>query len=148
MPPQGTHGFVATLSNGTTVAEHHGDYTVIAGERKPFVRLCTFVAENGLYLTSLRYNANSTVYHAPKLDQRWEKGGLHPDRYGIEYIVELEEGPQGREECHYVDVAAYYGDMSVHTIIELGGSQHVHTQLRQGYIALASAPAIQQVMGS
>lgn len=136
------HGWIASLSDGTTANEHHGDYTVIDGERKPFVRLCNFLLREKLHLTSLRYNANGTTYHAPKLDQRWNKGGIHPTGYSLEYVAEIEEDVSGvRSQALYVDIAAIYSDISVHTIIEIGDQQQVYTQVRQGYKPMAEAVA-------
>ena len=137
MQANATHNFVATLSDGTVAAEHSGQWVVIDGERKPWVRLGDYLLQNGLHVTSLRYNANGTTYHAPKLDTRFEKGGQEPDWYSLEYIIEVEEGPNGREEMHLVDIGAYFGDVSVHQIIELGGQETSWVQLRKNYKAMA-----------
>jgi hypothetical protein len=40
-----------------------------------------------------------------------------------------------------VDIGAIYADMSVHTIIEIGGQQTVWTQVRQNYKPMAEVPA-------
>lgn len=141
-----THGFVATLSNGATVAEHQSEWIIIEGERKPWVRLGDYLLKNKLYLTSLRYNGNGQTYHAPKLDTRFEKGGLHPDWYSLEYIFEHEEGASGASDTLLVDIGAYYGDMSMHTIIEIGGQRTVWTQVRKGHRAMAYVAGKEQAM--
>lgn len=138
---EATHGFVATLSDGTVAAEHQDNWAILPGERKPWVRLAQHLAQEGLHVTSLRYNANGQTYHAPKLDTRFEKGGRAPDHYAIEYILEREESPGSVVERLFVDIGAYYGNASVHMLIELGGQQSVWTQLRNGYAAMQKAPA-------
>jgi hypothetical protein len=143
MPADATHGFVATLSDGTTVAEHTGEWTIVEGARKPWVRLCDYLLENKLYITSLRYNINGVTYHAPKLDTRFEKGGIHPKGYSLEYIYEREEGfmPVGVTEFLAVDVGAYYGGPSVHQIVEVGGQKTAWMQVRNEYKPMAPAVA-------
>lgn len=142
MQAEATHGFVATLSNGTTAAEHTEQWQLIDGARKPIVRLCQFLAENNLFVTSLRYNANGQTYHIPKLDTRFNKGGLQPDHYSTEYIYERDEGFEGVTEKLFVDLGAFYGDVSVHTIFEVGGQHTLWVQVRNKYRPMLLLPAI------
>ena len=142
MQAEATHGFVATLSNGTTAAEHSEQWDIIEGARKPIVRLSQYIAENNLFVTSLRYNANGQTYHMPKLDTRFEEGGLQPDHYSVEYIYERDEGFDGVTEKLFVDLGAFYGEVSVHTIIEIGGQQNMWSHVRSGYNPMLRLRAI------
>ena len=124
------YGFVATLSNGTVAAENNGMWTVIPGERKPWVRLQQYCADNDLHITSLRLNVDGQTYHLPKIDTRFNTGALHPDSYSIQYIGEVE---QDGTTNNLIDVGAYYGDVSVHLMCELDGQHTSWTQVRQDF---------------
>lgn len=127
------HGWIANLSNGEIAVEHEGDWIVRPGERLPWPRLSSFCGNNKIHITALAFEANGTKFYAPKLDTRFEKGGIQPDAYSIEYIAEFEEGPEGSVQGLLADIGSYYGKISVHTIVEIGGQEHVWTQVRQDY---------------
>lgn len=135
-----TH-WVATLSDGTVAVEHKGDWQIIEGERKPWVRLCQLLQDKNLHITSLRYNANGQTYHAPRLNDRFMHGGDHPISYSIQYIFERDEGIDGVREFNAVDIGAQYEGFSVNQIIELGGQRTSWVQVRYGFEPLAPARA-------
>jgi len=117
--PEGT--WVATLSDGSTITEHSGDFKIIPGERKPWVRLCNFMGENKLWITSLRFNYRGRTIHLPRA--KFEKFNLQervkpPIYYSLQYHHEAEMtlGGQVIEEWLYVDLAAHYPDFAVHFI--------------------------------
>src|SRR6476469_8851193 len=117
--PEGT--WVATLSDGSTVTEHTGDFKILEGERKPWIRLCRFLGSNHLWLTSLRFNYRGLTIHMPrtKLDKFGMENRVKPPLYyALQYHHEAEMTMGGavQEEWSYVDLAAHYQDFAVHYI--------------------------------
>lgn len=45
--------WIASLSNGDTITEGKGDYTVTTGELSPYQRLLAFCRDNDVHLTSI-----------------------------------------------------------------------------------------------
>lgn len=138
-----THHWVATLSDGTVAIENKGDWSVVEGERKPWVRLCDHLVKNNLHITSLRYNANGTTYHAPRLNDRFMHGGEHPETYSIQYIYERDEGSDGVTETQLVDIGAQYEGFSVNQVIELDDQSNGKSwvQVRRDFVPMAPARA-------
>lgn len=112
--------WVATLSDGTTAVEHTGEYQIIPGERKPWVRLCEFTTENGLHLTSLRLNYKGRTIHMPR--SKFDRFDMNernraPLFYALQYHIEGEFLENGEfSQTNFVDLAAHYGDFAVHYI--------------------------------
>jgi hypothetical protein len=112
--------WVATLSNGTTFVEHTGDYRIIPGERKPWVRLCAFLAENDLHLTALRLEFKGRTIHLPQSD--FDRFSLNarsksPLYYSLQYHLEGTIDGSGQfSQGNFVDLAAHYEDYAVHFI--------------------------------
>lgn len=117
--PEGT--WVATLSDGSTITEHSGQFKIIEGERKPWVRLCRFLGDNKLWLTSLRLNYRGRTIHMPRT--KLDKFGMTertrtPLYYSLQYHHEAEMtfGGAVKEEWNYIDLAAHYQDFAVHFV--------------------------------
>jgi hypothetical protein len=112
--------WVATLSDGTTAVEHSEDWKIIEGQRKPWVRLCQFAAEEGLHLTSLRLNFRGRTIHMPRMAfDRFDMNeqSLAPKFYSLQYHIEgefLDNG--GFSQVDFVDLAAHYDGYVVHYI--------------------------------
>jgi hypothetical protein len=140
--------WVATLSNGETAVEHSGDYQIIPGERKPWVRLTKFLVENDLYLTSLRLNFKGRTVHLPR--PNFDRFGLNqlskePLFYSLQYNLEGEIKNGGiLEQKHFIDLVSHYDTYEVHFIQDLEG----HTSwvvVTEGYRSLAPTPPIKHV---
>jgi hypothetical protein len=117
--------FIATLSDGSTVVEGQGNFEHTPGLRKPWIRLCSFAAENGLHLTSLRLNFDGRTVHLPRGNfQKFEYEGAHePLYYAICYKLELENPLGGSpDQTLFVDLAAHYESFAVHYIQEIDGN--------------------------
>lgn len=136
-----TPGWVATLSDGTVATEHQGDYKIIEGAPKPWARLCAYLGQNKLHITSLRYNANGKTYHLPRADVRWNKGGQHPEYYAVEHVMEREESNDGVSVSEFVDVMACYANFTTNIIIEIGGEQMTWMEVRPGFQPMRPALA-------
>lgn len=115
--------WIATLSDGTTAVEHTGEYKIVPGERKPWVRLTQFLAEEDLHLTSLRLNFRGRTIHMPRQNfDRFSLGKLSvaPSFYSLQYILEADISNGGElVETPFVDLIAHYDDFQVHHIQEL-----------------------------
>ena len=58
--------WTASLSNGETVHEEKGEYKRIDGEPSPWVRLCLYIAEKNLSITSLAvYSQDGRRFNLP-----------------------------------------------------------------------------------
>jgi len=110
--------FVATLSDGTTATEHHGEWQIIPGQRKPWVRLIEKLATEEKHLTSLRLNIDGRTIHLPRPgNNRFES---HPPLYySLCYRFEADDILGDTKERHFIDIAAHYGDFAVHSIHDL-----------------------------
>lgn len=118
--------FVATLSDGSTVVEGKTDgFTHEPDLRQPWVRLCSFAAEEGLHLTSLRLNLNGRTIHLPKEQlHRFNLDTRQPEAYAIQYYLELEDPLSGSPaQSNFVDYIALYEDFAVHYIQEIDGNK-------------------------
>lgn len=138
--------WVATLSDGTTAVEHTGEYKIIPGERKPWVRLVNFAATNGLHLTSLRLNCRGRTIHMPRIG--FDKFGVignksvDPLFYSLNYIIEGTMDADGGSlvQDNYVDLVSHYPKFDVHYIqnIDNGGTSWV--TITEGYTPNAPSP--------
>jgi hypothetical protein len=116
--------WIATLSNGDTVAEHTGNFEFLEGEPTPWVRLTHFVGDNQLHLTSLRFNFNGRTVHMPrtKLDKfGFAERNRPPAYYSLQYHHEAEMDMTGelKNREFFVDLAAHYPQFAVHFIQDL-----------------------------
>lgn len=114
--------WIATLSNGETVVEHFGDYTEIPGERKPWVRLCKFLAENDLRLTSLHLNVNGRIITMPS--ENFAKFGIDssfdPHSYSLQYYLEGEIDQTGElTNQRFIDLITHFDSFDVHYVSDL-----------------------------
>lgn len=137
--------WVVTLNNGTTAVEHSGDYQVVPGERKPWVRLCEFAAENDLHITSLRLNFRGRTIHMPR--SKFDRFGLDekniaPLYYALEYKMEAEMGADGAfgDQKHYIDLIALYPQFEVHYIQDLQDGNTSWVSVTQGHNPMAISP--------
>lgn len=139
--------WVATTSNGEQVAEHKGNYTVIDGERKPWVRLCQNLATNGEHITSLRLwivdkHGQRTV-NLPRLNSRF-KANTIPDRYSIEYILEADDVLGATKQDEFIDVGTHYGNVSVHYIQQINDIANSWIEVRSGLEPQMPSPLTQR----
>jgi hypothetical protein len=125
--PEGT--WVATLSDGSTIVENTGDFQIVEGERKPWVRLCKFLGDSGLWLTSLRFNYRGRTVHLPRMTL--DKFGMTdrikpPLYYSLQYHHEAELSLGGvlQKEWIYVDLASHYQDFAVHFIQDVSNGDN------------------------
>ena len=140
--------FVATLSDGSTAVEESGEWVTLPGERKPWVRLCNFAYENGLYLTSLRLNYKGTTIHLPR--EKFSRFGLEdvvvtPDHYSLSYQIEAEIGGEdggfGNEQL-YIDLAAHFEEgFVVHYIQQITTQDHSWVVVTKGAHRMAESPS-------
>jgi hypothetical protein len=119
IPNQENGAWIATLSNGNTIVEHEGEFSLRTGELTPWVRLTHFLIENDLYLTSLKLNFRGRTIQLPstKFD-RFNLETKKPDYYSLQYHIEAvqELGAGPFEQVLFVDLAAHYPDFAVHFI--------------------------------
>lgn len=113
--------WVATLSDGDTAVERVFPFDEREGERTPWVRLCNYASEEGLFLTSLRLNYNGRTIHMPR--DNFNKFGydgltLTPTHYSLSYHIEGDLRLDGTpmEQSLFVDMAAHYEEFTVHFI--------------------------------
>lgn len=113
--------WVATLSDGTTAAEYTGEWQIIPGERKPWVRLCQYALDNDLHITSLRLNFKGRTIHLPRNNfGRFTLDSRAPLLYSVMYIAEGELPVSGNIEQHnYIDLAAHYDKFDVHFVQDI-----------------------------
>lgn len=119
-PPKNKATWVATLSNGETVVENTGSWTIKKGEPLPWTRLCHFLADNDLHVTSLRVNFDGKVVHMPRA--KFDKFGHNaktPNQYSLCYKVEAEMNMDGGvvDQTLFIDLAAHYDDFAVHYVL-------------------------------
>jgi len=119
--------WVATLSDGTTAVEHRGEWKVEPGQRKPWIRLCNFTADNGLHLTSLRLQFRGRTIHMPR--ETLYKFGMEerarvPLRYAVQYHLEVDDVLSGNPTGDiFVDFAAIYDTFAVHYIQDVSNGR-------------------------
>lgn len=136
--------WVATLSDGSTVAEHTGEYQHIPGERTPWVRLTQFAAKNKLYITSLRLNFRGRTIHMPR--PNFGRFGLNkvsraPLFYSLNYMVEGEmSGDELIHQTTFVSLVAHYSDFDVHYIQDTEEGNNSWVLVTEGYNPAAPSP--------
>lgn len=133
--------WVATMSDGTTVAEHSGEYVEIPGQRMPWIRLTSFLAENDLHLTSLRVNVGGRTIHMPRVTGRFVDQAVAPLYYSVDYKAEAEMGDGGtfREQKRFIDLIAHYDSFEVHYIQSLDAT-NAWVIVTEGYFPMAPTP--------
>lgn len=135
--------WAATLSDGTTVVENEGAYTIVPGERQPWVRFASFLANNDLQLTSLRLDYQGRTIHLPKeAFDRFSLGdmSLAPSFYSLQYFIEAElSDGGGLEQRNFIDLVAHYDDFEIHHIHDLVDGTS-WTNVTRGFIPMAPTP--------
>jgi len=106
--------WVATLSDGTTAVENLGEWGIIPGQRKPWVRLCEKLATEGKYITSLRLRIGERTIHLPRIENKFPSKA--PSYYSLCYHLEVDDVLGGMKEKYFIDLAAHYDDFAVHYI--------------------------------
>ena len=110
--------WVATISDGTSAVEHQGEFQIISGERKPWVRLIKKLEAEGKYLTSLRLQAGERVINMPRLkNNRFDS--YPPLYYSLSYIYEADDLLGRMTEKHFINLGAHYKDYAVHFIQDM-----------------------------
>lgn len=123
--------WIATVSDGTTIAEHEGQYEIIPGERKPWVRLCQSLRAEGKHLTSLRLRIGDRAIHLPRSQGRFStKNPVAPDFYSLEHIVELDGIGGDQSQSDFLDAAAHYEGYSVHFITQVDDITNAWVEVR------------------
>jgi len=137
--------WVATLSDGTTAVEHSGEYTVVPGQRKPWVRLCEFAGNNGLHLTSLRLNYKGRTIHMPreKLDRFSLQDKIRaPLSYSLHYHLEADMPIAGGplNETHFINLVAHYPDDAVHYVQDITDGNNSWVIVTDDVATMAESP--------
>lgn len=119
LQPASDATWVATLSNGETAVEKTGNWTLDPGQPLPWVRLCHFLADENLHLTSLRLNFKGRTIHLPRAKfEKFDFDSLSPIQYSLSYKIEAEMDMNGGaiDQQVFVDLAAHYEDFAVHYV--------------------------------
>ena len=124
-----TSKWIALLSDSSKVEEGEGDYQVIPGGRKPWIRLINDLDEKGLYLTGLGYQVDDYT--------TWASSGA--DFYSLQYNSVARVGTV-LEVFHYVDFAAHFGEISKHTIRNLEDKKDIRYENLSSALRLACTP--------
>ena len=137
--------WIATLSNGATAVEHSGEYSIIPGERKPWVRLTEFLTINNLHLTSLRLNFRGRTIHMPRENfDRFSLNALSrsPSFYSLQYFLEGEMGLTGgiTEQRHYIDLVAHFDTFEVHYVHDLEDGNTSWVLVTENFESMAPTP--------
>lgn len=136
--------WVATISDGTTAAEHSGEYSIIPGKRKPWVRLTEDLHKKGLHLTSLRLNYDGRTIHMPRA--KFDRFGLNsksvpPEFYSLNYLIEGSLAPGGvLEQDNFIDLVAHYNDFQVHYIQDIQNGNNAWVTITKDFLPMASTP--------
>lgn len=109
--------WIATLSDGTTAIEYQGEWDLIPGQRKPWVRLIDQLQAEGKFITSLRLRVGKRTIHLPKPSSRFES--YCPLYYSLCYQADLDDALGSPVETHYVDLAAHFENFAVHYIQDI-----------------------------
>jgi hypothetical protein len=137
--------WVATLSDGTTAVEHAGEYTVVPGERKPWVRLASFLANNDLHLTSLRLNFRGRTIHMPRENfDRFNLGNVSraPAFYSLQYLIEgnIDTASGIFSQQKFIDLIAHYDSFEVHYLQDLEKGDNSWVIVTEGLNTMAPTP--------
>lgn len=136
--------WVATLSDGSTAVENSGEYQLVPGERKPWVRLTKFLADNDLHLTSLRLNFRGRTIHMPR--SNFDRFGLNehsraPSFYSLQYILEGEIGQGGVvNQKEFIELTSHYDVYEVHYIQDVADGNNSWVVVTENYNAMAPSP--------
>lgn len=135
--------WVATLSNGKTITEKSGEWTIKSGEPLPWTRLCYFLADNDLLVTSLRYNFKGHTIHMPRA--KLDKFGLTPrapKSYSLAYKIEAEMDLNGGEvdQKAFVALTAHYDGFAVNFVQDLQDGKNNWVIVTDDMEGLAQTP--------
>lgn len=138
--------WVATLSDGSTAVEHVGEYKIIPGEKKPWVRLVRFAGENGLHLTSLRLNSRGRTIHMPR--SAFDKFGAVGEKssdplfYSLNYIIEgtIDANGGTLKQENFIDLIAHYPKFDLHYIQDIDKGNTSWLAVTEGYVPNAPSP--------
>ncbi len=117
----------ASLSDGNTVYEGKGDYSVIPGQLSPWLRLQEHLNATGtyhLYLTSLGlYTADGQKYLLPPLGKNpsfapYRKSPVKPISYNMFRQVDAEINQDGQSEKLYTVAEARYEQGTVQLYVD------------------------------
>lgn len=135
--------WVATLSDGTTKREHEGEYAIVPGERKPWVRLTRFLNDSGLHLTGLTLKFRDREVHMP--EDQFQKLSMNgakivaPTSYSLQYMME-KELYGGQAETYFVDLIAHYPEFEVHLVQNVSSGNESWVTVTQGFQSMAQTP--------
>jgi hypothetical protein len=141
-----TARWVATLSDGSTVTEHAGDFKLVPGERRPWVRLNEFCAKNGLHLTSLRLNFKGRTVHLPRLGfDKFDYGDKSraPLFYSLCYHLEGDMQMDSQEllkQTTFIELSAHYDDLVVSYIQDVTDGKNSWVVVTDDRRAMAESP--------
>lgn len=104
--------FIVSLSNGETIYEGKGDYTRLAGQPSPWMRLMHYIAVNKLTITSLNlYTPDGHVHKLPSIGNnpkfRAFTDVIKPIKYNFKRIIAKDIVPNAQEEIFVVIEAIY-----------------------------------------
>lgn len=128
--------WIATLSDGQTAAEHSGEWTIKPGERKPWVRLCEYCKENGLYITSLRLNFNGKTVHMPRFNfDRFALNDLsrNPTHFSVQYHLEVDDLWGAQDAKQFISLTAYFQGYEVHYFSDVADGNNSWVVVTEGY---------------
>jgi len=116
--------WVATLSDGTTIAEK--DFDITPGLRKPWVQLTQKLGREGLHVTSLRLNYKGRTVHLPRtsLNGKFGYDEIYraPLFYSLVYHLEGDMHFGGEEslvQTQYIELAAHFDGYMVRYIQDI-----------------------------
>jgi hypothetical protein len=137
--------WVATLSDGTTAVEHTGSFMLEEGKRKPWPRLTDYLAQNDLYLTSLRLNFLGRTIHLPRENfDKFNTGEINrpPLSYSLCYHIEAEAeyGSLALEETRFIELTAHYEDFAVSYVQDITGRLNSWVFVTEARDGLAETP--------
>lgn len=118
--------WVATTSKGNTYTEHTGQFRLVPGERRPWVKLTEILGRESEYLTSLRLNYKGRTVHLPRLNfDRFDLNEVSraPLSYSLCYHIEgtMDFDGGGLKQATFIELSAHYEDFVVSYIQDITG---------------------------
>lgn len=110
--------WIVTLSDGSVLHEGEGEYTIIPGERKPFVRLVEKLKQEGKSIHSLSVDVDGKVTHLPGFGPG-PFATKKPSYFSLCYRYEADQILGNMKEKHLVDIGAHYDTFAVHYIHDI-----------------------------
>lgn len=135
--------WICTLSDGSTAVEDSGNWQVVPGQRKPWVRVTEFAAQEGLHVTSLRLNIGGRTIHMPRDKfEKFDLQGLSPDHYSVSYHLEVDKvGTRAEAITDFISLAAHYPDFTIHYIQDTSTGNNSWVAVTKPHEALAPSPS-------